>query len=113
LLSEGTRTLTTILRQTFANPDKDTPLLPRRTSGNDHTGVITGLLLTLCGFLDETVVEEYNLLEYWFREKIDEISAIESANQCLGKRSMRESLVSFFPSPFGRIGRETDWHSWW
>ncbi|KAI0172404.1 protein-tyrosine phosphatase-like protein [Hypoxylon sp. FL1284] len=69
----------TILEHVAARPSSASPLptpcLIHCTAGKDRTGVICGLILSLCGVPDEVVTHEYSLTDLGLKERHEELIA--------------------------------------
>ncbi|KAI1392204.1 protein-tyrosine phosphatase-like protein [Hypoxylon trugodes] len=58
-----------------SSPSPPTPCLIHCTAGKDRTGVICGLILSLCGVPDEIVAHEYSLTDLGLKSRHEELIA--------------------------------------
>ncbi|KAI1101631.1 protein-tyrosine phosphatase-like protein [Jackrogersella minutella] len=65
------------------------PCLIHCTAGKDRTGVICGLILSLCGVDDEVVAHEYSLTDLGLKERHEELIA-----HIMNNPSLRENPAS-------------------
>lgn len=66
-----------------SSPPAPAPCLVHCTAGKDRTGVICGLILSLCGMPDEVVAHEYSLTDLGLKERHPELIAHLMENQAL------------------------------
>ncbi|XXH05794.1 hypothetical protein Hte_012232 [Hypoxylon texense] len=80
------------------------PCLVHCTAGKDRTGVICGLILSLCGVSDEVVAHEYSLTDLGLKERHPELIAHLMENQALRTQpeaarrmvsSQKEAMLGF------------------
>ncbi|KAI8966375.1 tyrosine phosphatase family-domain-containing protein [Daldinia sp. FL1419] len=65
------------------SPSPPAPCLIHCTAGKDRTGVICGLILSLCGVPDEIVAHEYSLTDLGLKSRHEELIAHLMSNPAL------------------------------
>ncbi|KAI1761997.1 protein-tyrosine phosphatase-like protein [Hypoxylon sp. FL1150] len=87
-----------------SSPSPPAPCLVHCTAGKDRTGIICGLILSLCGVSDEVVAHEYSLTDLGLKERHPELIAHLMENKTLqtdpeaAKRmisSQKEAMLGF------------------
>lgn len=89
----------TILEHVTAAPPSSSsppaPCLVHCTAGKDRTGVICGLILSLCGVSDEIVAHEYSLTDLGLKERHPELITHLMDNKALqNDREAAQRMVS-------------------
>ncbi len=63
ILTKGSTAYGTVLRHILEHQSDDSSIIIHCTAGKDRTGVLSALILSLCGVSDDDVATEYNLTE--------------------------------------------------
>ncbi|OTA95442.1 hypothetical protein M434DRAFT_209780 [Hypoxylon sp. CO27-5] len=77
-----------------SSPSPPAPCLIHCTAGKDRTGVICGLILSLCGVDDEVVAHEYSLTDLGLKERHEELIAHLMSNPSLRDPAAAKRMIS-------------------
>ncbi|OTA58634.1 tyrosine phosphatase [Hypoxylon sp. EC38] len=77
-----------------SSPSPPAPCLIHCTAGKDRTGVICGLILSLCGVDDEIVAHEYSLTDLGLKERHEELITHLMSNPSLRDPAAAKRMIS-------------------
>lgn len=95
------------IRQIFqAIADAEGGVLLHCSAGKDRTGVVSAILLLLCGVSENDIVEEYMLTRKYLRESFEKLSRephVYDLNVVIPKETYMREFLKLFTAQFGTV----------